>query len=58
MLEDCALVRDLVAAKGYDTRATTLACYGGAGFTEELRASAASDASLRLVGLDEIYGIG
>ncbi|WP_182876983.1 AAA family ATPase [Microbispora sp. H10670] len=52
-----ARARDLLAAKGYDTSGTTLACYGGAGFTEELRASAASDDGLRLVGLDEIYGI-
>lgn len=28
--------RDLLAAKGYDTRETVLACYSGAGFAPEL----------------------
>ncbi|WP_169950552.1 hypothetical protein [Microbispora sp. H11081] len=50
-----ARARDLLAAKGYDTRDTVLACYSGSGFTAELRASAASDRRLRLIGLDEIY---
>ena len=35
--------RDLLAAKGYDTRDTVLACYSGAGFTTELRAEYRSD---------------
>ncbi|MEV4457094.1 hypothetical protein [Microbispora sp. NPDC049633] len=51
-----ARARNLLAAKGYDTRDTILACYGGAGFTAELRAAAASDDRLRLIGLDEIHG--
>ena len=45
--------RDLLAAKGYDTRDTVLACYSGAGFTTELRAERRSD--LILVGLDQLY---
>ncbi|WP_328708299.1 hypothetical protein [Microbispora hainanensis] len=50
-----ACARDLLAAKGYDTRDTILACYGGSGFTAELLASAAGDPGIRLIGLDDIY---
>ncbi|MBE3008910.1 hypothetical protein IL992_06870 [Microbispora sp. NEAU-D428] len=53
-----ARARDLLAAKGYDTRDTILACYSGAGFTAELRASAAEDPGIRLIGLDDIYAPG
>ncbi|HEY7485436.1 MAG TPA: ATP-binding protein [Streptosporangiaceae bacterium] len=35
-----ARARDLLAAKGYDTTETVLACYSGAGFSDELRAGA------------------
>ncbi|MEO3785283.1 ATP-binding protein [Actinocorallia sp. B10E7] len=48
-----ARARDLLAAKGYDVSDTVLACYSGAGFTEELRADTRSDAVL--IGLDRIY---
>ncbi|GGN18711.1 hypothetical protein FHR83_004047 [Actinoplanes campanulatus] len=47
--------RDLLRAKGYDTEATTLALYGGAGFTTELTAAAATDDRILLVGLDRLY---
>lgn len=46
--------RDLLASKGYDTRATVLACYSGAGFTQELRADRRRD--LVLIGPDRLYG--
>ncbi len=45
--------RELLASKGYDTRDTVLACYSGAGFTEELRADPRRD--LVLIGLDRLY---
>jgi AAA+ ATPase superfamily predicted ATPase len=45
--------RDLLAVKGFDTRDTLLSCYSGAGFSPELKA--ASDADIRLIGLDQIY---
>lgn len=47
--------RDLLAAKGYDTRDTVLACYGGSGFTDDLRAAAAQDTRALLVDLDRLY---
>ncbi|GIH92536.1 hypothetical protein ACFFMN_03740 [Planobispora siamensis] len=57
-VERPARARDLLAGKGYDTRDTVLACYGGAGFTEDLRAEAAGNGGLRLIGLDALYGTG
>jgi len=45
--------RELLANKGYDTRDTVLACYSGAGFTQELRAERRRD--LVLIGLDQLY---
>ncbi len=39
-VERLARVRDLLARRGYDTRATRLACYSGAGFTADLTAAA------------------
>ena len=45
--------RDLLAVKGFDTRETLLSCYSGAGFSPELKA--ASNADIRLIGLDQIY---
>jgi AAA+ ATPase superfamily predicted ATPase len=57
-VERLARARDLLALKGYDTRGTVLACYGGAGFTDELRAAAAGDDHIRLIGPDELYAIG
>ncbi|MEZ0091134.1 hypothetical protein [Streptacidiphilus sp. EB129] len=47
---ECA--RELFASKGYDTRDTVLACYSGAGFTQELRAERRRD--LALTGLDRL----
>jgi hypothetical protein len=49
-----ALARDLLAAKGFNTRDTVLACYSGAGFTNELRADDRAD--IALIGLEQIYG--
>lgn len=46
--------RDLLAAKGFDTSGTVLACYSGAGFTDQLRTGDHSD--VVLVGLDRLYG--
>ncbi|MEW9556090.1 ATP-binding protein [Nonomuraea sp. NPDC050783] len=41
--------RDLLSVKGYDTRDTVLACYGGAGFQEGL------PGDVRLIGLPDLY---
>jgi hypothetical protein len=46
--------RALLAAKGHDTTATTLACYSGAGFDEALSAAAA-DGDVLLIGADRLY---
>jgi hypothetical protein len=46
--------RDLLAGKGYDTRDTVLACYGGAGFEPALRNASGPDRVLT-VGLDDLY---
>lgn len=43
--------RDLLGNAGYDTSDTSLACYSGAGFHDDLRESD----RLRLVGLDRLY---
>lgn len=48
--------RDLLSVKGYDTAATVLACYSGAGFSEALTSQAAADPRILLVGLDRLYG--
>ena len=45
--------RDLLAVKGFDTRDTLLACYSGAGFSQELQAAPSPD--IRLFGLDQLY---
>jgi AAA+ ATPase superfamily predicted ATPase len=47
--------RDLLAARGYETANTVLACYGGSGFEEELRAVADREGA-HLVGLGALYG--
>ena len=46
--------RALLAVKGYDTNATTLACYSGAGF-DPASPAAARDGDVLLVGLDRLY---
>jgi uncharacterized protein len=49
-------IKTILDGKGqYDTSRTTLACYGGAGFTPELTAAARAG-QVVLVGLDELYG--
>jgi len=45
--------RDLLAAKGYDTRGTVLACYGAAGFTRELQEDKRGD--VLLIGPEQLY---
>jgi len=47
--------RDLLAVKGYDTTATKLTCYSGAGFDDDLQAEARHDNLIQLVGLDTLY---
>jgi hypothetical protein len=47
--------RDLLSVKGYDTAATVLACYSGAGFSEELTSLASDDPRILLIGLDRLY---
>lgn len=46
--------RDLLASRGYDTRDTVLACYGGAEFDLDLSLLAGRDQVLA-VGLDDLY---
>ena len=55
-LERLRRARDLHAVKGYDMEQTRLTCYSGAHFDSELADRAAGDPSIRLVGLDELYG--
>jgi AAA+ ATPase superfamily predicted ATPase len=55
-LDRLARARDLLAAKNYDTRDTVLACYSGAGFTNELTAQAEADGRTRLIDLATLYG--
>jgi uncharacterized protein len=45
----------LLAERGYDTSTTVYACYGGAGFSNELRALAKADNRVVLVSLVDIY---
>jgi AAA+ ATPase superfamily predicted ATPase len=54
-LQRLATARDLLRPKGYDTENTVLALYGGAGFTAELTAAAATDDRILLVDLDRLY---
>lgn len=46
--------RDLLAGRGFDTRDTVLACYGGAGFDPSLSALAGPDRVLA-IGLDDLF---
>ena len=52
-VERLSRARDLLAAKGFDTRDTVLACYSGAGFHPSLADGAGRD--IRLIGLDQLY---
>ncbi|MFG1703503.1 ATP-binding protein [Nonomuraea sp. M3C6] len=54
-LERLARARELLSNKGYDTRDTVLTCYGGSGFTGELRAAADGDGRVLLVTLERLY---
>jgi AAA+ ATPase superfamily predicted ATPase len=54
-LERLRRARDLLSVKGYDTAATILACYSGAGFSDGLTSLAATDPRVLLVGLDRLY---
>ncbi|MPZ28220.1 MAG: ATP-binding protein [Micromonosporaceae bacterium] len=47
--------RELLASRGYDTRDTRLACFGGAGFDQDLVAAAGADPGVLLVPLDRLY---
>ncbi|MGH3544546.1 MAG: AAA family ATPase [Mycobacteriales bacterium] len=48
--------REVLAAKGFDTSSTALICYSGAGFSDELRAAAASaPASIMLIDPHQMY---
>nr|WP_042420642.1 ATPase [Streptacidiphilus anmyonensis] len=54
-LERLNRIRDLLGANGkYDTSGTRLACFSGAGFTEELRARA-TRGEVELIGLGDLY---
>jgi uncharacterized protein len=55
-IERLRRARDLLAVKGYDTSATRLACYSGAGFDPHLVNLAASDPVVQLIGFDRLYG--
>ena len=63
-VERLGRARGLLAARGYDTTETVLACYSGAGFDPTLAAHAAHAAAhgdpesdeVLLVGLDRLYG--
>jgi uncharacterized protein len=54
-LERLRRARDLLSVKGYDTAATVLACYSGAGFSDGLASLAATEPRVLLVGLDRLY---
>ncbi|SFB85231.1 hypothetical protein [Streptomyces aidingensis] len=49
-------IRELLRAReGMAAEAARPLCFGGAGFTEELRAVAEADPSVQLIGLDRLY---
>jgi hypothetical protein len=49
-------IRDLLAARGAaDPERTRLLCFSGAGFTDDLRDTAARDRTLQLVDLERLY---
>lgn len=53
-LERLRRARDLLSVKGYDTSGTLLACYSGAGFDDDLRATARRE-NVLLVDLARLY---
>lgn len=54
-LDRLSRARDLLSSRGYDTRETRLACFGGAGFDQELAAVARADPDVLLVPVDRLY---
>lgn len=55
-LQRLAHIRDLLVARGAPaTDRTRLVCFSGAGFTDDLRRTAAEDAAVQLVDLDRLY---
>jgi uncharacterized protein len=54
-LERLARARELLKLKGYNTDEAVLVCYGSAGFTPELIATAAKDHRVLLVDLKQLY---
>ncbi|WP_370270825.1 ATP-binding protein [Streptomyces sp. V4I8] len=55
-LERLRRIRALLTAQGrHGAENAKLACYSGAGFTDELRAQAAHDPAIVLVGLEDLY---
>jgi uncharacterized protein len=55
-LERLRRARDVLGAKGLRTADCRLVCFGGAGFSDALRAEAGRDTAVALVGLDALYG--
>jgi uncharacterized protein len=53
-LERLRRARDLLAARGHNTRDTVLACYGGAGYEPGLAAGSSAERVI-LIGPDELY---
>ena len=45
----------LLADRGFDTASARYTCYSGAGFDEHLRAAAAQDPRVQLIGLTDLY---
>lgn len=54
-IERLRRARDLLSVKGYDAAATILACYSGAGFSDELKSLAATEPRVLLLDLDRLY---
>ncbi|HZN17122.1 MAG TPA: ATP-binding protein [Micromonosporaceae bacterium] len=54
-LRRLARARELLGARGFDTRDTRLACYGGGGFDNELLAASAGDPTVLPIDLDQLY---
>lgn len=54
-LNRLARARDLLAVKGFDARNASLACYGAAGFTGELRSAARGRADILLIEPRDLY---
>jgi AAA+ ATPase superfamily predicted ATPase len=55
-LERLRRARDLLSVRGFETAETVLACYGGAGFDEDLRRAARANGRILLADLTTLYG--